>query len=164
MLRSILITAATVALLTPALAQDAVSSADRDYLKQDAQGAAYELNLAKAAADKASRSDVKAYAQKVASDHERYNSALQDLGKQLGLELPSDMTTGASVKLTAIKVLSGSAFDSAFLEQMVSINDDDMKDADKEKNTTKSAAIKDFVAKFAAMDQEHEQRAKQLQK
>lgn len=159
----VLATVAALAGAGPASAQDKASSGDRDYLVQDAQGAAYELSLAKLAAGRASRDDVKTYAQKVADDHERYNSALQDLGRQVGVKLPTDMTTAEGVKLTAMKVLSGSAFDKAFLEQMVSINDDDMKEAEQEKKATKSEAIKSFIGKFAAMDQSHEQRAKELQ-
>ena len=145
----------------PALAQP-VSDADRDYLMQDARGAAYELNLAKLAADKASRADVKAYAGKLVADHQIYNAALQALGKEKSLSLPNDMTSGDTVKLTALKALSGSLFDRAFIEQAMSINADDVREAEKERKATRDEAIKSFIAKFASMDTEHEALAKKL--
>ena len=148
-------------MLGPVVAQT-MNSIDRDYLVQDAQGAAYELNLAKLAADKATRADVKAYAGKLIADHETYNAALHALGKEKGLSLPNDMTSGETVKLTALKALSGSLFEKAFIEQAMSINADDVKEADKERDATKDEAIRSFIAKFASMDTEHETLARKL--
>ena len=161
MRRPLVVLVAAVIMVGPALAQ-AVDSADRDYLVQDAQGAAYELNLAKLAVDKASRADVKAYAGKLVADHETYNAALQALGKEKGLSLPNDMTSGDTVKLTALKALSGSLFDKAFIEQATSINAEDVKEADKERKSTKDEVIRSFIGKFASMDTEHEALAKKL--
>ena len=161
MRRSLPFLIAAVIGIAPALAQK-IDSADRDYLVQDAQGAAYELNLAKLATAKASRADVKAYAGKLVADHETYNAALQKLGTQEGLSLPNDMTTTDSAKLDVLKALSGSLFDKAFIEQAMSINAEDVKEADKERNTTKDAAIKTFIGTFASMDREHEALAKKL--
>ena len=159
--RPFVVLAAAAMLVGPALAQT-MDSADRDYLMHDAEGAAYELNLAKLAADKATRADVKAYAGKLIADHETYNAALHALGKEKGLSLPNDMTSGDTVKLTALKALSGSLFEKAFIEQAMSINADDVTEADKERKATRDAAIRSFIAKFAAMDTEHETLAKKL--
>ena len=146
-----------------ALAQGpALAPADRDYLMQDAKGAAYELALAKLAADRASRDDVKAYARKLVADHDTYNAALLVLGTSKGLQLPTEMGAADTMKLTALKALSGPLFDKAFLEQASSVNADDVKESDKEKTTTADKEIRDFVTKFAAMDADHEVVAKAL--
>ena len=149
---------------TPALAAGTLSSTDRDYLQDDAKGAAYELALAKLAAERASQPRVKAFAAGMASDHEAYNAALLALGKEKGLDLSKAMGTVDEVKLAAVKALSGSLFDKAFLEQAASINADDIKDADKEKTATADPQIKAFIEKFSSLDKRHEADAEALRK
>ena len=158
MLRPFLVAALALG-VGPAAAQG-LAAPDRDFLVQDAQGAAYELNLARLAADRAAREDVKSYARKLVADHDGYNGALQALGKAKGLQLPTEMT--ATAKLDAIKLLSGALFDKAFIAEAMRVNADDVAEADKEKAATHDDAIRSFLGKFAAMDSEHEALAKRL--
>ena len=151
---------ATTLVAAPAAAQ--LASADRDFLVQDAQGAAYELELAKLAVDRASREDVKAYARRLVADHDGYNAALQALGREKGVTLPTDLTTASTVKLTALKALSGALFDKAFIEEAARVNADDVQEADRERKGTRDEAIKAFLAKFTAMDAEHASLARTL--
>ena len=150
-------------LAAPARAAD-LSSSDRDYLQNDATGAAYELALAKLGATQASRPEVKRFAASMAADHETYNAALLALGKEKGIDLSKQMGTVDEVKLAAIKALSGSLFDKAFLEQAQSINADDIKDSQKEETATSDPQIKAFIAKFSALDKKHETEAEALRK
>ena len=48
------------------------------------------------------------------------------------------------------------------MKEALRIDAEDKRDSEKEKATTKSEAIKSFIAKFADMDTEHETLAKQL--
>ena len=160
MLRPFLV-AAVVLGIGPAAAQN-LAAPDRDFLVQDAQGAAYELSLARLAADRAAREDVKAYARKLVADHDGYNGALQALGHAKGLQLPTDMTAASTAKLDALKLLSGAPFDKAFIVEAMRVNADDVAEANKEKATTRDAAIRSFLDRFAAMDGEHEALARKL--
>lgn len=153
-----------LAVLAAAPAFAELSKTDSDYLQSDASGAAYELALAKLGAERASRPEVKSFAASMASDHERYNAALLALGKAKGLDLSKEMGTVDEVKLAAIRALSGSLFDKAFLEQAQSINADDIKEAKKEEDATKDPQIKAFIAEFSTMDEKHEGEAKALRK
>ena len=150
----------------PARAQNTPtrSTTDKDYLVQDAQGSAYELETAKLATQKASNPDVKAYAQKLVHDHETYNAALQRLGHQQGFALPTDLTAADTVRLTALKALSGSLFDKAYVKEAIRINADDLSEAKKEMDATQDDTIKTFLSQFAGMDAEHEALAKALDK
>ncbi len=155
--------AVTLALAAPAAAQgSSMAPADRDYLVKDAKGGAYELALAKLATERASRDDVKAYARKLVADHDTYNAALLALGKSKGLQLTTDMDMVDTAKFTALNALPNSLFDKAFLEQAVSVNADDVKDSETERSITTDGEIKAFLAKFAAMDADHEALAKSL--
>ncbi len=59
---------------------------------------------------------------------------------------------------------SGKAFDALYVKEALRINAEDKRDSEKEKATTKSEAIRSFIAKFADMDAENETLAKQLEK
>ena len=150
----------------PALAQNTPtrSTTDKDYLVQDAQGAAYELEAAKLATRKASDPAVKAYAQRLVHDHEAYNAALQRLGHDHGFTLPDDLSAADTVRLTALKALAGSVFDKAYVKEAIRINADDLSDAKKEMDATQDETIKTFLSHFAGMDADHEASAKALDK
>ena len=166
MFRQMLLPLALMAGVGPALAQNTPtrSTTDKDYLVQDAQGAAYELESAKLATQKASNPDVKTFAQTLVRHHETYNAALRRLGHDQGLPLPNDLTTADTVRLTTLKALSGSLFDKAYVKEAIRINADDLDEAKREMDATQDEAIKTFISKFAGMDAEHEALAKALDK
>ena len=138
---------------------------DRQSLFEEREpGAAYELNSAKLAVKEASRDDVKSYASKLVNDHEKYNAALEQLGKREGLTLPTEPDTADKAHMEDLKRLTGTAFDALYIKEALRINAEDKQDATKEKDETKSEAIKAFIAKFSEMDAEHEKIAKQLEK
>ena len=148
-----------------ALAQSgSLSDTDKAYLMKESRGAAYELNSAKLAVKQASRDDVKSYAAKLVNDHEKYNAALEQIGKQEGLTLPTEPDTADKARMDDLKRLTGTAFDALYVKEALRINADDKQDTTKEKSETKSEPIKAFIAKFAGMDAEHEKLAKQLEK
>ena len=140
-----------------------LSQADKEYLMKDRSGAAYELDAAKLAVQKASSSDVKSYAEKLVTDHEQYNAALDQLGKQEGVTLPTAIDPTDKAHMAELQQASGKTFDTMFIKDAVRVNAQDKQTSDKEKASTKSEAIKNFIAKFADMDAEHEKMAKQLE-
>ena len=155
----------SIGLIGPAGAQSgSPSQTDRAYLMKDSRGAAYELDSAKLAVKQASRDDVKRYAAKLVNDHEKYNAALEQLGEQEGLTLPTEPDTADKARMDDLERLTGAAFDARYIEEALRINADDKQDATKEKDATKSEPIKAFIAKFADMDAEHERLAKVLEK
>lgn len=165
MLKSILVCLAAVGCMTPALAQTPASTikpSDKTFLVNDAKGGAFELASAKLAQEKATRPDVKNYAQKLVGDHETYNAALEKLGQNKGITLPTEMDPADRTRMTKLEKLSGPAFDKAYVADAVRINADDKREAEKEKRTTKDDDIKQFIQQFASMDAEHQTLAKQL--
>ena len=165
MQRSIIIALAGLSFVGQAYAQSGMlSKSDESYLMKDRRGAAYELGSAKLAVSKASREDVKSYAQKLVHDHEDYNAALEKLGKDESVILPTDPDAADKAHMTDLEKLNGKAFDTLYIQEALSINAEDKKDAEQEKSETKNPAIKSFIAKFSDMDAEHEKLAKQLEK
>ena len=140
------------------------NEADKTFLMKQSRGAAYELQSAKLAVTKASREDVKTYAEKLVHDHETFNAALEKLGRDQGLDLPTDLTEASEAHMQDLRNLNGTAFDQLYIQEALRINAEDKKDGDREKAGTKDEAIKTFLSKFDSTDQEHEKLAKQLDK
>ena len=67
----------------------ALSSGERSFLNQAAQDGQKGLALSELAAQRASRSEVRDYAQKVVSDHEQLNADLRQLAQRKGVTLAS---------------------------------------------------------------------------
>lgn len=143
---------------------ESLSASDKEYLIKDRRGAAYELESAKLAVSKASREDVKSYAQKLVHDHSNYNTALEKLGKEQGVTLPTDPDAADKAHLADLEKLNGKSFDTLYIQEALRINAEDKKDSEKEHSETKNPAIKEFIAKFSDTDAEHEKIAKQLEK
>ncbi len=163
--RVALITLLVMDCVSQAAAQSGTLNAgDRTFLMRDSRGAAYELASAKLAVQKASRNDIKGYAEKLVKDHEDYNTALENLGKQDGITLPTEPDAADKAHMAALQKQTGKAFDKLYVKEALRINAEDKRDAEKEKAATKSEAVKAFIAKFADMDAEHEKLAKQLAK
>jgi len=154
--------AALLAFAAPATASAAPSQADRAFLDQEARGAAYELAIAQLATQQSSRSDIKAYSQRVVSDHETANAALRQLAQSEGVSLPTGMTEDQQTRLAGLRKLKGSDFDNAYLKEVKRINAEDKTDFAKEAKETHDPDISSYVKRFSAMDAEHEKAAEQL--
>ncbi len=149
--------------LSAPAANATVSADDRSFLRHEAQGDAYELAIAQLAAEKATRGDVKAYAQRIVSDHEQANAALRHLAQDKGVQLPNGMTNDEQTRFSGLQNLHGADFDRAYVKEALRVNAEDKRDFAKEAKTTHDAEIRAYVQRFSAMDAEHEQAAKQLQ-
>ena len=164
MVRSMVFALALLGFAGQAYAQSgSLSESDKAYLIKDRRGATYELESAKLALSKAAREDVKSYAQKLVHDHSAYNAALEKLGKEQGVTLPTEPDAADKAHMADLEKLSGKAFDALYIKEAIRINTEDKTDAEKAKSSTKDQAIKEFIAKFADMDAEHEKLAKQLE-
>ena len=133
---------ALVLLALPSLAQQTqttIADTDKQYLTKDAEGSAYEFQLAELGVQKASSRATQQYALRLLDDHAKFNSQLMQLAHKKGITLPLEVN-----------------------KEMVRINTDDMSDSKQEANMTKDADIQAFLNQFASTDQEHLQGARTL--
>ena len=161
-MRHATLAAAVLLAATPAFA--AVSAADRSFLQHEAQGAAYELALAQLAQQKATRDDIKTYAQQLIADHEQANNALDQLAQSKGVSLPKNLSSDDQTRLAGLQNLQGNDFDRSFVREELRINRGDKRDFAKEAKATHDREVRAYVKQFSAMDQKHAEKARQLQK
>ena len=144
-------------------ANSLLSQSDRDFLFKDAQGAAFERELAEIAIDKSVDPRVKQLARTIVDDHLSYNSTLIQVGEDSGVTLPTAPDTQHIHRIDQLATLSGKDFDAAFVKEMVDANKEDIDDAAHEDGTTWSALIHDFIVRFKPMDEKHLHDAQALQ-
>ena len=142
--------------------QTTISDTDMHYLTKDAEGSAYEFQLAELGVEKASSRAAQQYALRLLDDHAKFNSQLMQLAHKKGITLPLEVNAQDRTKLKRLMPLNGVAFDNAFAKEMLRINNDDISDSKQEANMTKDSDIQAFVNQFASIDQEHLQGARTL--
>ncbi len=107
---------------------------------------------------------MRAYASKVASDHDAYNAALDQLAKSKGVDVPKAMTAQDQSRVNSIGALTGDAYDKQFIAEAIRINASDKSQSAREERQTSDADIKAFLQKFKSVDAEHEKAALALRK
>ena len=129
-----------------------LSQTDQSFLKDSAQGANYELALANLAKQKASKPDIRLYAQTLVTDHDKLK----------GVQLPTGMSKDDQSKLDHMKSLSGSAFDHAFTTEEARINAQDKEVEEKEIGSTQDNDVKAFVQQMQVADANHQKMSQGL--
>ena len=112
------------ALLAGALVSAAAS--DADFVKAAASGGMLEVDLGRFAAAHASDPDVRAFGQRMVSDHSKANQELVSVAQHQGLTVPSQMEAADLDKLHQLSKLRGAAFDKAYIDAMVKDHEKDV--------------------------------------
>ena len=143
-------------------ANPSLSDGDRAFLIKDAQGAAFERQLAEMAVKKAADPAVKRYAEMIVRDHSEYNSTLQTVGQDHGIALPTVPDETHVARLRDFSAKSGKVFDAEFVKEMRQVNAEDADDSAKEERTTMDSGIHNFIVRFKQMDEKHKAEAEKL--
>ncbi len=153
-------------LCVPLLAQDnAFSQADKQFVKQATEGSNAEIALGNLAQEKAKSEDVKQFGQKMVSDHTNLNQQMQPVAQQMGLSLsPDEMDAKSKATEAKLKMLSGDAFDKAYIKAMVADHHEDLAKFKREIATTKNSDLKTSVEQGKQTIQEHLDLAEKLAK
>jgi len=113
-------TAAASTATTPVPVTASVPDADKTFANDAAQAGMAEVNAGNLGLQKASNADVKAFAQRMVTDHTKANDELKQLATTKGLTLPADVNDEQKAAATHLSGLSGAEFDKAYMDHMVS--------------------------------------------
>ncbi len=144
---------------TPAIA---ASTLDDGFLRYEARGSAYELAFARLGVGRATRTDVRAYAETLVKDHSAYSEALRALAHTKGIGVPSGLERKAQRRLDLLSATQGSAFDTSFVREATRCNNDDVRAFRKAASRTADPDIGAFVRRFLPIDEKHEADARAL--
>lgn len=97
----------------------ATTSADKEFVSNAGMAGLAEVQMANLALQKAQSADVKAFAQRMVTDHSKSNAELAQLATTKGLALPTELGGEHKAGLEHLTTLSGAAFDRAYMQHMV---------------------------------------------
>jgi putative membrane protein len=142
----------------------ATSSADHSFVMEAARGGLAEVELGNLAKQKAQSEDVKKFADRMVQDHSKANDELKSLARTKNITLPTDLDSKDKATKDRLSKLSGSAFDRAYMQDMVTDHKKDVSDFRKESQSGKDPEVKAFASKTLPTLEEHLQLAQNASK
>jgi putative membrane protein len=137
----------------------APSVADKTFATEAAQGGQAEVEMGQLAAQKATSPQVKQFGQRMVTDHTQANQELVQLAASENLSLPTQVDAKHKADMDRLRGLSGTAFDTAYMQDMVQDHQKDVADFQKEAQSGTDPALKSFAQKYLPIIQEHLQMA-----
>lgn len=136
-------------------AQTKLSTADNDFILATAQDGMTEVELGELAAKMGTRGDVKAFGQKMVTDHSAMNGDLKALALQKGVAVPAGLDAKHQAKVDKMASLTGPEFDAAYISDMIKGHKGVLKAFKAESKATQDAEIKSFLDKSTPVVKEH---------
>ena len=138
-----------------------LSDADKQFVMKAAQGGMAEVSTGQLAAAKATNADVKAFGNRMVTDHGKANDELKQLATNKGLSLPTDTDADHKKKMNDLEKKSGKDFDKSYMADMVKDHEHDVAEFQKESTSAQDPDLKNWVTKTLPTLQDHLKMAKQ---
>ncbi|HEU4434116.1 MAG TPA: DUF4142 domain-containing protein [Pyrinomonadaceae bacterium] len=139
-----------------------MSSKDRDFLMDAAQGGMMEVELGRLAAQNGMSEAVKQFGQRMVDDHGQANTELMSLATSKGITLPTELDEKHRAHVTKLTSLTGAEFDREYSKLMLSDHNKDVSEFEKQSNKGADPDLKAFAAKTLPTLQQHLEMAKAL--
>jgi putative membrane protein len=137
----------------------AIAAADQTFVKNIAQDGMAEVELGKLASGKASGDQVKQFAQRMVTDHQKAGDELKSLAQTKNITLPTELPAKAVALRTKLEKLSGDAFDRAYMNEMVMGHRKAVTSFRTESTSGKDPDVKQWAAKTLPTIEQHLEQA-----
>jgi putative membrane protein len=121
------------------------TSKEKAFIMKAANGGMTEVELGKVAADKGLSQEVKDFGSQMVTDHSKANEQLKEVAGKLKVEVPTKVDALHQAKIDKMSALSGAAFDSAYVKEMVGAHEKDIAEFEKSAKNVTSADLKKFI-------------------
>ena len=136
------------------------TSADSAFAKKAAEGGMAEVACGQLAADKGTDADVKAFGQRMVTDHGKANEDLKAAAMKSGIDLPTAPSQKQQADKAKLEKMSGADFDRHYMTMMVKDHEEDVALFKKEAQSGKDENLKQFAQKTLPTLEEHLSMAK----
>jgi putative membrane protein len=140
------------------------SPVDRMFVKNALQGGIAEVQLGQLTLQKSNNDQVKQFAQKMIDDHTRMGDQMKPVAQQVGVAVPTEPSKKDKQIMAKLQALSGSAYDQAYIKDMVKDHKQDLSEFQMEASSGQDAAVKDAATQGSQLISQHLQMAQQLAK
>ncbi|OUL18648.1 DUF4142 domain-containing protein [Nostoc sp. 106C] len=143
-------------------AQPTLSSADRQFVTEAAQGGLAEVQLGQLASQRGASNAVKQFGQRMVQDHSQANNQLQQLATQKGMTLPTGIGNENEKVRQQLSKLSGTSFDRQYMNHMVQDHVKDVSLYQRQAQQGQNPDLKAFAAQTLPILQQHLQQARSI--
>ena len=140
---------------TSSHASSTVAAADKAFAHEAAIGGMAEVELGTLAKQKASSSDVKAFADRMVTDHGKANDELKQWADQHHVTLPTELDAKSKSTKDHLSNLSGDAFDKAYMRDMVQDHKQDVAKFRSESKSAKNPDLKSWAGSTLPTLEDH---------
>ena len=138
-----------------------MTNEDKEFVTMAGMGGLAEMQMANLALQKASSADVKAFAQRMITDHSKSNAEIAEFATTKGLALATELGGEPRAAFEHLSALSGAAFDKAYMQHMVEDHETDVAEFDKASTSASDADLKAWAGRTLPTLKEHLELAKQ---
>ncbi|QKQ72227.1 DUF4142 domain-containing protein [Nostoc sp. TCL240-02] len=135
--------------------QNNLSSSDRQFITEAAQGGLAEVQLGQLASQRGTSNVVKQYGQRMVQDHTQVNAQLKQLATQKSVTLPTSIGSKNQQVKQRLSRLSGTNFDRQYLNQMLQDHEKDVAAFQTEAQQGQDPDVKAFAAQTLPTLQQH---------
>lgn len=139
----------------PEASEPAISSADRKFVQQAAEGGMAEVAAGKLAQEQGQSAQVKEIANSLVEDHTKANDELKQIAAAEGIDLPADAGMKHQNALAKLEQEPAEDFDRSFLRQQEKMHRQALSRFEKAAERSENQAIKQFAAKTVPSLREH---------
>jgi putative membrane protein len=139
-------------------------SADHAFVQEAAMGGMAEVDLGQLAKEKATNEKVKAFADRMVTDHSKANDELKSLAASKQITLPAAIGSKHQATHDRLAKLSGAAFDRAYVRDMLTDHQKDVAAFMRESNSGQDSDVKAWSTKTLPTLQDHLKMVQDLQK
>jgi len=140
----------------------ATTSSPESFMREAAQGGMAEVKMGTLASKNAKDAEVKKFGQMMVTDHTAAGKDLEALAKKKSFTLPTDIGSHQST-YDKLSKMTGADFDKAYVDEMVSDHEADLKEFQKQAENSSDADVKAFAAKVVPVIQKHLDAIKAIQ-
>jgi putative membrane protein len=140
------------------------SPVDKIFVSKAMQGSLAEVQLGQLTLQKSNNAQVKEFAQRMIDDHTKLNEQMKPVAQQLGVTVPDQISKGDRKTIAKLQALSGSAYDQAYIKDMVKDHKQDLNEFQMEASSGQDQTAKDAANQGSKVIAQHLQMAQQMAK
>ena len=131
------------------------TASDKAFMNKAAIGGMTEISLGKLAGEKGESKEVKEFGEKMVTDHTKIADNLKEVAGKLGVTLPEKIDATHQAKIDKMEKMSGTTFDSAYVNAMVTAHQKDIAAFEEAGKETKNEDLKKFIDDSVPTMKEH---------
>ncbi|BBD58039.1 outer membrane protein [Nostoc sp. HK-01] len=147
---------------SPTAAPNNLSSSDRQFINEAAQGGLAEVQLGQLASQRAANNAVKQFGLRMVKDHTQVNTQLKQLAARKGVKLPTTLNRENQQLQQRLSKLSGANFDREYMTHMVQDHQKDVSAFQTEAQQGQDPDVKAFASQTLPTLEEHLQQARSI--